>query len=286
MKTFNKAPLALVISALLVAPAAMATNVYDTDSSIDSAFDNNIDVDIKHDQGTQVRTNIVGESSFSASNYSGATVDSKQLSDDNESTQKRTNNSANVDGNALQRAGGNIGANVAAGGNNQQANDAALATSDASTVFGQASSFSVQSASNTTNRATGSSNSASLRGNALQSAGGNIGVNIAAGTGNAQHNSLAMAVNTSSGNAQATTGGVQATYGSFVEFDAIGLGGTSSGTNADDRNVMAYQHNNATLGGNALQAAGGNIGVNMASGGVNLQRNSLSIASSMASSNP
>ena len=36
MKTFEKAPLALAISALLVAPAALADNSFDTDSYMDS----------------------------------------------------------------------------------------------------------------------------------------------------------------------------------------------------------------------------------------------------------
>jgi hypothetical protein len=44
-------------------------------------------------------------------------------------------------------------------------------------------------------------NTASLSGSALQNAQGNIGVNIAAGTGNQQANSLALAVT------QATSGG-------------------------------------------------------------------------------
>lgn len=396
MKTFNKTPLALAISALLVAPAAMAEgwggNDFDTDSSIDSEFDNNIDVDIEHDQSTRVRTGALGGSIFYDPNYSGATVDSKQLSDGNQSSQEMTKNNANVNGNALRGAAGNIGANVAAGDNNQQANDAALASSDASTVFGQASSFSAQSASNNVHYTAGSPNNASLGGNALRGASGNIGVNVAAGMGNAQHNSLAAAVNTASGSAQATTGGVQATYDNdtvttgskvrlwsgsnyeeettltggyagvglggmsgdyegttqgisdqvgevyldtwegethtggnstghidvdseaqgaqagpngegafvfeesgteegsfsgglgFVEFGAIALGGTSSGSSREFQDVLVYQQNNATLGGNALQGAVGNIGVNVASGSGNLQRNSLSIASSMAGS--
>ena len=45
------------------------------------------------------------------------------------------------------------------------------------------------------------SNSATLSGNAFQNASGNIGVNVASGTGNLQANSLALAV------AQPSTGG-------------------------------------------------------------------------------
>ena len=44
-------------------------------------------------------------------------------------------------------------------------------------------------------------NTASLSGNAFQNASGNIGINVSAGTGNQQANSLAMAV------AQPSTGG-------------------------------------------------------------------------------
>ena len=377
MKTFEKAPLALAISALLVAPAALADNSFDTDSYMDSDVNNRYDVHIKNDSHTYKRLGALGGALITDDNYSGATVDSKQFSDNNYATQDLTTNDATLGGNALQGAAGNIGANVAAGDNNQQANDAALSSSDAATVFGQAASFSFQSNSNNMTGITGSPNTALMGGNALRNASGNVGVNVAAGIGNAQHNSLAAAVNTASGSAAATTGGVQASYNNstttagqvvtlesgsqfsagvvlgggyigggagsydgewqqtndvypeiwqggdghsggetlwghadfddngptidgvknegkfageeggslgFVEAGLIGLAGTASGSSSSFNEVLVYQENTATLGGNALRGATGNIGVNIASGTGNMQRNSLSIASSMANS--
>ncbi|MCO7215789.1 MULTISPECIES: hypothetical protein [unclassified Halomonas] len=373
MKTFEKAPLALAISALLVAPAALADNSFDTDSYMDSDVNNRYDVHIKNDSHTYKRLGALGGALVTDDNYSGATVDSKQFSDNNYATQDLTTNDATLGGNALQGAAGNIGANVAAGDNNQQANDAALSSSDAATVFGQAASFSFQSTSNNMTGITGSPNTALMGGNALRNASGNIGVNVAAGIGNAQHNSLAAAVNTASGSADATTGGVQASYNNstttagqvvtlesgsefsagvvlgggyigggvgsyegnweqtndvypeiwqggdshpggeslwghadfddqgpdgndgrfegeeggslgFVEAGLIGLAGTASGSSSSFNEVLVYQENTATLSGNALRGATGNIGVNIASGTGNMQRNSLSIASSMANS--
>ncbi|MAR73893.1 MULTISPECIES: hypothetical protein [unclassified Halomonas] len=370
MKTFEKAPLALAISALLVAPAAMA-NDFETNSSIDSEATNGIDVHIFNDSHNYKYVGALGGALFLDDNYSGATVDSKQLSNNNDATQTLTTNDATLGGNALQGASGNIGANVAAGDNNQQANDAALSSSDAATVFGQAASFSFQSASNNMTDINGSPNTALMGGNALRDASGNIGVNVAAGVGNAQHNSLAASVNTASGSADATTGGVQASYGNtttsngqvvtltdtsafvagvalggsyegggsgtyggnweqtndvypeiwqggdshpggeslwghadfddqgpdgndgrfegseggelgFTESGTIALGGIAVGGSVNTTQMLVYQENAATLGGNALRGANGNIGVNIASGSGNQQRNSLSIASSMA----
>jgi len=372
MKTFKKAPLALAISALMVSPLALAWNYggnsFDTDSEINSTFDNDIDVHIENDAHTNKRIRVYGGARVSDPNYSGATVDSKQLSNGNEADQTLTKNNANIGDNALQGAAGNIGANVAAGDGNQQANDAALASSDASTVFGQAASFSVQSSSNNDTTVMGSPNNARMNGNALRNASGNIGVNIAAGVGNAQHNSLAASVNTASGSADATSAGVQASYGNnttsagqvvtlrsgsvykenitlgggyigggvggyegsweqtndvypeiwqggpdhsdgevqwghidydnegvnegkfegdesgslgFVEAGVIGLKGTASGRSHSFNQQLVYQTNNASLSGNALANAVGNIGVNIAAGSGNMQRNSLSMASSM-----
>ncbi|WP_442489046.1 hypothetical protein [Halomonas litopenaei] len=369
MKTFEKAPLALAISALLVAPAAMA-NDFETNSSIDSEVTNGIDVHIFNDSHNYKYVGALGGALFLDDNYSGATVDSKQLSNNNDATQTLTTNDATLGGNALQGASGNIGANVAAGDNNQQANDAALSSSDAATVFGQAASFSFQSASNNMTDINGSPNTALMGGNALRNASGNIGVNVAAGVGNAQHNSLAASVNTASGSADATTGGVQASYDNtttsngqvvtltdtsafvagvalggsyegggsgtyggnweqtndvypeiwqggdshpggeslwghadfddqgpdgndgrfegseggelgFTESGTIALGGIAVGGSVNTTQMLVYQENAATLGGNALRGATGNIGVNIASGSGNMQRNSLSIASSM-----
>ncbi|CBV43506.1 hypothetical protein [Halomonas elongata] len=393
MKTFQKAPLALAVAALMAAPAAFAWNSgndFDTDSEIDSKFDNNIDVELNHDSDTYKDFKVDVRVRTSDPNYAGATVDSKQLINGNGVDNTVSTNNADLDGNALRNAAGNIGVNVAAGDNNQQANDAALAASDAARVFGQAAAFSAQSSSNNVTINSGSPNNARMGGNALLGASGNIGVNVAAGVGNGQQNSLAAAVNTSSGSADATTGGVQTTYGNhtansghtetftnttdvtvsgvmvggyagvgrgresgtyngtytgqsdqigdvyldtwsgathtggtstghidvdsdaqfaqdlngdggafafnedgttegqyrgrlgFREAGLMAMGGTLSGSVTATNTVYVANENNAELGGNALRGAVGNIGVNVAAGTNNLQRNSLSIASSAA----
>jgi hypothetical protein len=92
--------------------------------------------------------------------------------------------------------------------------------------------------------------------NGLQGASGNIGLNISAGTNNAQDNSAALSK-------------VDAAF-VFAAADSI------SNQNAE-RNSYAYKGNqfDATLGGNTLRDASGNIAVNIAAGNSNLQANSL-----------
>lgn len=95
---------------------------------------------------------------------------------------------ADIDNNAFDHAKGNIGVNVAAGNGNQQANRAEVLLSDSN-----------GSQANTVNQsqynldASGSdSNTAYISTNAFQNASGNIGVNLAAGNGNQQANSLTV----------------------------------------------------------------------------------------------
>ncbi|WP_163558644.1 hypothetical protein [Halomonas sp. NO4] len=365
MKTFHKAPLAIAIAALMAAPYALAevrggNNTFDTDSYIDSKFDNKIDVEVTHDSDTYKNFYTAVFTVDFADNYSGATVDSKQLNNYNSVENNASENNASLGGNSLRGSSGNVGVNVAAGDNNSQANDAALSASDAEEVFGQAAAFSAQSSSNNIVANYGSPNSARLGGNSLQNATGNIGVNAAAGVGNAQQNSLAASANTSSGSADATTGGVQTAYNNYTNnalhsrnevqsravdasfnIDASGLamdqignvypdmwsgsshtGGTSTGhfdldtatQGGSDLNgdggalafmaagdttlegtisgempahvvVYEFHSNDASLGGNSLRGASGNIGVNVAAGSNNLQRNSLAIASASGGGN-
>ncbi|MGM0913432.1 MAG: hypothetical protein ACQEXC_07395 [Pseudomonadota bacterium] len=360
MKTFHKAPLALAITALMAAPYALADS---SESSVESSFYNEIDVEIIHDSDSykDFKTKIwtIGL----ATDYSGATVDSKQFSTNNGVNNQRSENNATLGGSSLSGASGNIGANVAAGDSNNQANDAALSASDASQVFGlmgQAAAFSAQTAAGNAVTNAGSPNTATLGGSALSGATGNIAANVVAGVGNSQQNSLAASSNTATGSADATAGGVQQTYDNYtanvphtrevreaapieatftvnasgLKMDQIGdvypdiwdengdaghtttgprfghvdldtatqggsdlnedggalafqatsdstLSGTISGQGPAYRTVYTFHSNDATLGGSALAGASGNIGVNVAAGTNNLQRNSLSIASSM-----
>ncbi|MDN6298291.1 MAG: hypothetical protein L0J54_09755 [Halomonas sp.] len=364
MKTFQKAPIALAVGALMMAPVAFAENGnsdgFSASSSIDSTFTNEIDVELGHTSHNYNGT-LVGLAVFDdPAHYSGAIVDSKQFTDGNEVNNQHSENNATVGSGAGNGATGNVGINVAAGDNNAQANDAALASSDAADVFGQSQAYSAQHAAGNATTNAGSPNDAVLGSGSLAGASGNIGVNIAAGTSNAQQNSLAASSNESAGHTKATTGGVQQTtgnstsnvphtrtvervvsYETTVGLDASGLemdqvgdvypdmwtgdshsggsadghfdldtdtqggsdlngdGGalafgaagdtmletTVSGSTTTSRTLYTYHSNDATLGSNALQGASGNVGVNIAAGTNNLQRNSLSIASSMGGGN-
>lgn len=188
-------------------------------------------------------------------------------------------NSASVNNRVLQYANGNIGLNVAAGSNNQQANAAALA--DAQFSFGGAAASidaaQVSGVNGTVNVPAwywdghywywyqSTTNTASMNDRALQNVSGNVGVNIAAGDGNQQKNDLAIA-NASGwwdgyyygGSADASTGAFQGTFGnSTYSFDT---------------------YNTASMNNCAMQNASGNIGVNIAAGSGNQQFNGLSLA--------
>jgi len=127
---------------------------------------------------------------------SAAIVNDKQINGDNSVTNNESTNTATVNGNALNNASGNIGLNVTAGDNNQQANAAAFSAADASFVFGSSDAevFATQAvvSNNVTNL--GQTNAAALGGDALANASGNIGVNISAGNNNQQKNDLAASV--------------------------------------------------------------------------------------------
>lgn len=115
-----------------------------------------------------------------------------------------TTNSASISGSAFDHASGNIGVNVASGDNNEQLNSLAAATTQDNVYALATSTADQQSNDNATLNGSGwlfcdtdlqaTSNNASLSGDAFANASGNIGVNVAAGTGNLQSNSLAMAV--------------------------------------------------------------------------------------------
>ncbi len=101
-------------------------------------------------------------------------------------------------------------------------------------------------------------NDASIADDAAQNAQGNIGLNVAAGDNNQQHNAAALAA------ADASFAFTMADSEVFVEQ-----------VNANNTTGSYGQTNTANLGGNALQNAMGNIGVNIAAGNNNQQQNNL-----------
>lgn len=140
-----------------------------------------------------------------SNNKGGATalvVDTQQ-NYNNKVSNFGTLNNASVSG-SIKDASGNVGVNVAAGDNNQQANAAALASADASFVFGTATASTsvLQSGYGNTLNNYSNPNTASLS-NSANNVSGNLGVNVAAGNFNQQKNDLAAAVS----NGQYSTAG-------------------------------------------------------------------------------
>ena len=212
MKTqkMKYAPLALAVAALFTAPIAFADdndNVRDfklsaaVNLSGDISTTQNhtkvtIEKDMQYKQHVDVSGRVTVRGTINIDSSAAAVVDDKQINYLNSVDNDLVTNSATVGGNALQSARGNIGVNVTAGDNNQQANSAALAAADASFLFGSSDAeiFARQDVQSNWAHNLGTTNAASLGGNALQNATGNIGVNISAGNSNQQKNDLAASV--------------------------------------------------------------------------------------------
>jgi hypothetical protein len=196
--------------------------------------------------------------------HSSATVDQDQITLLNWIFGDGDMSASAVD-NAAQHALGNIGINIAAGAGNAQANDAAISSVDTKDAAAAAMLFNSQLSGVNIGTDFPSGPDAQLwydalvTDNVLQHASGNMGLNVAAGTGNAQSNALAASVNKSNSVALATADSEQASV-----FNVLFI--------ADDLDATA------TLSGNALQHAVGNMGVNVAAGAGNLQHNGLAIA--------
>jgi hypothetical protein len=101
---------------------------------------------------------------------------------------------ASVSDNVLASAAGNIGLNVAAGVGNAQSNALAASVNSSGNVASASADSEQLTEMNDVVAGMDLDNTASLSGSALSAAVGNIGVNIAAGVGNAQHNGLSIAV--------------------------------------------------------------------------------------------
>jgi hypothetical protein len=100
---------------------------------------------------------------------------------------------------------------------------------------------------------------------ALANATGNIGVNIAAGPGNVQNNSLAVSATADGKSSSKKPDGKIVASDQNCQTAASTVRGTFMGSVA--------------IGAGALAGAGGNIGVNIAVGAGNLRCNGLAIAS-------
>jgi hypothetical protein len=114
---------------------------------------------------------------------------------------------------------------------------------------------------NTTN--TLNTNNTHMDGNALQNSSGNIGVNQATGANNMQDNAAAMAVSDA--------------YFVFGSSDSEIFVKQQNGSN---NTTNAGNSNTTRAADNALRGASGNIGVNMAAGSNNMQKNNLAMSTS------
>lgn len=192
---------------------------------------------------------------------SGASTDNDQISAGNLVITVGGGNDASVT-NSANGLTGNAGVNIAAGTGNAQGNEAALSSlQDASAVFASAQTFSTQVSAINANVAVLTNNTANLEGS-LTGASGNVGLNLASGSGNMQDNQLAAAVRSG-----ATGGGTLAeATGSNNQTVALTLNGTLDLPVTNSARILDSI------------AGTGNIGVNVAAGYGNLQHNSLSIA--------
>ncbi|TZF87263.1 hypothetical protein [Cognatilysobacter lacus] len=186
---------------------------------------------------------------------------------------------ARMTDNALRNSRGNIGVNVSAGVGNAQSNDAAITTlassgkkddgdkhsdgggKSAASALSHAMVFSTQASlgNYATTHTYDTNYRATLDGDALRDVIGNVGVNVAAGVGNAQSNGMSASVADAS---------IAKSSSDSEQLSLLNELNSACG----DLDVVAR------FGDNALQAASGNIGVNVAAGVGNLQHNGLAIA--------
>ncbi len=166
---------------------------------------------------------------------------------------------------ALQSSSGNIGVNLASGDNILQQNTATIASLGLTSVGGS-SDAEVFSLQNSTNNIFGVSeadltvvNRVEFLGNVLESASGNVGVNVATGAFTVQNNSLALASAIGTANLAEATAAVvqQASFGRTFYNNAT---------------------NQVILGNAVLANATGNIGLNLAAGTNIVQQNTLVIS--------
>lgn len=174
----------------------------DADATLGDALDGasgNIGVNIASGVGN-AQTNNVALSTIDGSSvdaYASAMVFSDQAAISNSAIEIISGDyTASIGDGALAGAVGNVGVNVASGVGNAQGNamaasvnsagDVAYATGDSNQLAGDNLFIGL---------GFGIGLNASLDGGALAGASGNIGVNVAAGVGNVQHNSLSIASN-------------------------------------------------------------------------------------------
>ena len=194
---------------------------------------------------------------------------------------------ASLSDHVLQNATGNVGVNVASGLQNVQANNTALATGwgtgngdmDGDNTGGPATAvISGMQSSGPYSMAMdkGATNAASVTNHVLQNASGNIGANVAAGMQNMQSNDLAYAFNQAGSNASAMSRVSQVSMGAIATDTPVSFS-TGDG-DSDNYSSRIPTVNTAGVSNHVMQNATGNVGLNVAAGAANMQRNTLTIA--------
>jgi hypothetical protein len=203
----------------------------------------------------------IGEVAAEAS----ASANTTQNTSDNVATSSSNSpNTARIDSGAAEGATGNIGINIASGAGNLQANSAAIVSSAASDVFASANTFVQQNTMTNFGVNLENSPNEAFMDAALSGASGNIGVNIAAGSGHAQSNQLAMIESNDHRLARASSAIHQQSNGNTTDSSSSWESLNSAST--------------AVIASGALAMAGGNIGVSLASGVGHAQANALAVA--------
>lgn len=183
----------------------------------------------------------ISGSAYAVGDGASAVIYDTQKNFHNEVLNQGTENTASVN-DSLNSASGNVGVNVAAGDNNQQANAAAVATADALFVFGFPVVASAQASIDVQQKAFKNDltnysvpNDASLN-NSANDTSGNVGINIAAGNYNQQKNDMAIASSSSA----------------FTAAASVNVEQTSFGNNTDNLAVLDYgkQYVNLKLNAN------------------------------------
>ncbi|KAA0696911.1 hypothetical protein DT594_06255 [Halopseudomonas laoshanensis] len=218
------------------------------------------------------------------SSGANASIVDAQNNEGNEAVNDSVTNNALVDG-SLGGASGNVGVNVAAGDNNQQANAAAIATADSAFVFGFIGTGTSAQASIDVDQANhhnevenhGVPNTAALT-NSANGTSGNMGINVAAGNSNQQKNDMAVASSETAYTANASVNVYQNSHDNLVSNESLGgsHGGWGYGYGGGGQPSVPVV-NSAVLGSSLVNVSG-NVGANIAAGSGNQQSNSLAIA--------
>lgn len=210
---------------------------------------------------------ITGEIPISAAAL--VLIDNQQFNDDGFVSffggDTQVTNAISVGPEALQSAGGNIGLNFSTGDSILQHNAGTIASTAGPSGDGSSGAevFSLQSTVNNVfaGGEAGASmvNEVALLGAVLESASGNIGLNVATGAFHVQSNALAMAATSGNANLSQSLAAVvqQAAFGQVVHNSTT---------------------NRITIGQAVLANATGNIGINLTAGNNNIQQNTLVVS--------